>query len=269
MDNEALDAVMGQLSLASLGQFALIILLTALIIRLSARFIPLLAERVPSEYRLSVLSLVPVVRLLSLLAAVILSVPIFIPPTRENLIALLGASGIALGFALKDYVSSLFAGIVSLYERPYKPGDWVEFDGHYGEVKALGLRALTLVTPDDNEIQIPHMKLWTESVSNANSGQRELQCSVDFYIEPSAPLDEVESLLRWAALSSPLIKIRRGIRIVCAQEAQACRVRLRAYPLDGRDQHEFKSDLLKRGKAALASVGIELSQSLTIARGGD
>lgn len=269
MDNEALDAVLDQLSLASMGQFALIILITALIIRLSGRFIPLLAERVPSQYRLSTLSLVPVVRLLSLLAAVILSVPIFIPPTRENLIALLGASGIALGFALKDYVSSLFAGIVSLYERPYKPGDWVEFDGHYGEVKALGLRSLTLVTPDDNAIQIPHMKLWTESVSNANSGQRELQCSVDFYIDPTAPLDEVEDLLRWAALSSPLIKIRRGIRIVCAQEAQACRVRVRAYPLDGRDQYEFKSDLLKRGKAALASEGIQLSQNLKLLGGED
>ena len=41
------------------------------------------------------------------------------------MVTLLGAIGLAIGFALKDYVSSLIAGVVSAVELPYRPGDWV------------------------------------------------------------------------------------------------------------------------------------------------
>ena len=96
------------------------------------RFIPRFAEQLPGRYRLSVLATVPLLRLIILVGTISLIVPIVIEPTFENMVAFLGAAGLALGFALKDYASSLIAGIVVIYEAAYRPGDWVALEDGYG-----------------------------------------------------------------------------------------------------------------------------------------
>ena len=68
-------------------------------------------------------------------------VPVLVEPSFENMVAIFGALGLALGFAFKDYANSLIAGIVTLYEMPYRPGDWIEVNGQYGEVRSIGTRA--------------------------------------------------------------------------------------------------------------------------------
>ena len=116
--------------------------------------------------------------------AVAIVVQILVEPTFQNIVALLASLGLILAFALKDYGSSLVAGVVTILENTYQPGDWIEVDGAYGEVKAVGLRAVHLVTPDDTEVVIPHSRLWSTSIFNASSGNRSLLCVADFYIHP-------------------------------------------------------------------------------------
>ena len=100
------------------------------------------------------------------------------------MVTLLVSVGLALAFALKDYVSSLLAGLVTVIENTYQPGDWIEVDGAYGEVASINARAVRIVTPDDTEVIIPHARLWTSSIFNATSGQRSLLCVADFYLHP-------------------------------------------------------------------------------------
>jgi len=47
------------------------------------------------------------------------------------------------------------AGLVTVLENTYQPGDWIEVDGAYGEVKSMAGRAIHLVTADDTEVIIP------------------------------------------------------------------------------------------------------------------
>ena len=91
--------------------------------------VPRLAEAVPARFRTRVLTLVPALRLLLGTAAIVWAVPKVIAQTPQNLVAVVGALGIALGFAFKDYVASLVAGVIAVAERPYRQGDWVRIDG--------------------------------------------------------------------------------------------------------------------------------------------
>ncbi|MFP3457499.1 mechanosensitive ion channel, partial [Psychrobacter sp. SIMBA_152] len=100
------------------------------------------------------------IRIVVLVIALVLIIPRIIEPTLQNMVATLGAAGLAIGFALKDYVSSLIAGVVAIHEMPYRPGDWIEVDGSYGEVTHIGMRTVELVTNDDTVIWVPHLKLW-------------------------------------------------------------------------------------------------------------
>ena len=101
------------------------------------------AEKLPPRLRLTVLRVAPLTRLLIDIAAIAIVVPILVEPTFQNIVALVASIGLVLAFALKDYGSSLVAGLVTILENTYQPGDWIEVDGTYGEVKAIGLARYT------------------------------------------------------------------------------------------------------------------------------
>jgi small conductance mechanosensitive channel len=235
----------------------IIIAVAWLSIKLLERFLPWLAERLTGRLRLYILPSVPVLRLLILIVAVVEIVPLIIEPTFQNLVTFLGAAGIALGFALKDYASSLMAGIVALYERPYRVGDWVEIDGAYGEVIYVGLRMLRLVTPDDTVVTIPNLKLWQTNIFNDNDGRRELMCVADFYLEPQHDGSQVRQSLHDVALTSPYVNLERPILVIVAEKPWGTHYKIKAYPVDARDQFQFISDLTIRGKAALAELKVQ------------
>jgi len=154
-----------------------------------------IAEKAPQRLRLILLRFPPILRLVIDLVSLVIIVPILVEPTFQN-IAILGmAVFLGLAFALKDYASSLAAGLMTILENTYQPGDWIEVDGAYGEVKSIGLRAVHLVTADDTEIIIPHSRIWTASVANASSGNRSILCVTDFYLHPDHDAAKVRAAL--------------------------------------------------------------------------
>ncbi|WP_238985475.1 mechanosensitive ion channel domain-containing protein [Nitrosococcus halophilus] len=163
----------------------------------------------------------------------------------------------ALGFAFKDYVSSIVAGIVAIYERTYRPGDWVKIDEAYGEVRSVSLRALKILTPDDTVVTIPHAKLWDTNIYNDNSGARDLLCVADFYLDPRHDARLVREALYDVALTSAFIELDHPIVVIVVEKPWGTHYRLKAYPMDGRDQFLFTSDLTVRGKAALTTLGAQ------------
>ena len=237
-------------------QIALILLLAGLLISFLQRFLRWFAEKLSGRHRLYVLATIPVLRLLVIFTAVGLIVPKLIEPSFENLIALLGALGLALGFAFKDYVGSLIAGIVTLYEIPYRLGDWIAIEGTYGEVKSIGMRAVEIVTPDDTVVVIPHMKLWNNLIFNSNDGTPNLLCVADFYLHPGHDPAVVQSILKDVGMTSPFLQIQRPVSVNVQEKPWGTHYRLKAYPVDPRDQFRFITDLTVRGKAVLNEMNL-------------
>lgn len=219
--------------------------------------IPWLSERLPDRFRLWILPWEPILRVAVLLFVIVYIVPLFIHPTPQNLLAISGALAVAIGFAFKDYVSSLIAGVVALYERPYRNGDWVKIEDTYGEVRSLDLRTVQIVTPDDTVVAMPHSKMWTTAIYNSNSGQRDLMCIADFFLHPDHDGQVVQQKLNDVALASPYLHISKPVLVVAAEKPWGTHYRLKAYPLDGRDQFLFITDLTLRGKAMLRRLGIK------------
>ena len=118
---------------------ALIVAMTWGAIWLIRRTLPYLAQRGPTQLRLYLLGAVPIARVALLTFAILWIIPLIFNITFQNFLVIAGAASVAIGFAFKDYVSSLIAGIVAIVERPYRPGDWVTIDDNYGEVRNVGL----------------------------------------------------------------------------------------------------------------------------------
>ena len=184
---------------------AILVLAAGFALTLAIKWImPRIAERLPDRFRLWVLPWEPILRVALLLFVFAYVVPLFIYPTPQNLLAILGAFAVALGFAFKDYVSSLIAGVVTLYERPYRNGDWIKIEETYGEVRSLNLRTVQIVTPDDTMVAVPHSKMWTTAICNDSSGQRNLMCVADFYLHPDHDGQVIQQKLIRCRAGQPL-----------------------------------------------------------------
>ena len=80
------------------------------------------------------------------------------------LVAGLGLTGFALGFALKDTISNLLSGILILLYKPFEIGDHIKISGYEGVVVAIDLR-YTELSKDGTRILIPNSKLFTDPIT--------------------------------------------------------------------------------------------------------
>ena len=209
------------------------------------------------RWRIQILRWKPLARLMVVLAATSFIVSIVIVPSWENIAGLLVGGGLVLAFALKDYGSCLLAGLVTVFERVYQPGDWIEVKGAYGEVRSIGLRALRLVTLDDTEVIIPHSAIWQSPVFNATSGQHTVLCVTDFYLHPEHDGLLVRQRLTEVALTSPLRMPDGPVKVIAAEEPWGTHYRLIAYAKDSREQKLFTTDLTLRGKEVFRELKIK------------
>lgn len=223
------------------------------------------AEKVRPRLRLPILRVVPVARLSIGVGALVVIVPILVEPSFQNVVALLASISLAIAFVLKDYASSLAAGLVTVLENNYQPGDWIEMDGVYGEVKFIGVRAVHVVTANDNEVIIPHYQIWSKKISNATSGSHSLLCVADFYLHPDHDGAAVKQRLEEIGETSSRRNPETKVSVVAQEEAWATHYKLKAYVREGREQFDFITDLTLCGKEALRAMNVRFAQALPYA----
>ena len=103
------------------------------------------------------------------------------------LVAGLGLTGFALGFALKDVLSNFVAGVMLLAYRPFHIGDLIEMGEFAGRIESIRIRD-TLVRADDGRlIIIPNTKLITEVVVNHSDARRAAGATIHASAAPRKP----------------------------------------------------------------------------------
>lgn len=83
-----------------------------------------------------------------------------------GLVAGLGLSGLAIGFALKDIIENLLAGVLILIQRPFDLGEVIELEGITGRVTYIQIRSTTLRTFDNVEVVIPNSTVYGAVIKN-------------------------------------------------------------------------------------------------------
>ena len=181
--------------------------------------------------------------------------------TPEVLLAVGGTLAVAVGFALKDFVSSIVAGLIILVDRPFQVGDRVSFDGWYGEITHIGLRSVKLMTLDDTQVTIPNNKFLTDSVASANAGSVEMMVQMDFYIGLDQDLAGAKSVVTEALTSSRFFSTARPWAVTVSQILEdsyfALRLRAKAYVLDVRFEKAFETDVTERVVEAFGEAKIQ------------
>ncbi len=80
------------------------------------------------------------------------------------LVAGLGLTGFALGFALKDTISNLLSGVLILLYRPFVIGNCIKISGYEGIVVSIDLR-YTELDSEGNKVLVPNSKIFTDPIT--------------------------------------------------------------------------------------------------------
>ena len=105
-----------------------------------------------------------------------------------GLIALLGAAGVAVGFALKDTLANIAAGIIIIFLRPFQKDDFIECGSVIGTVREIGLFATELETADGVYIAAPNSCLWGVPMKNFSHNDKR-RMDVTVFISYSDSID--------------------------------------------------------------------------------
>lgn len=96
---------------------------------------------------------------------------IIIPTFKfSDLITGLGFTTFIIGFATKDILNNLFSGVLILWQRPFKIGDYLFIGSNQGKVEYIGMRATKLRKDDGEQILIPNGDMYSSAITIRGAG---------------------------------------------------------------------------------------------------
>ncbi|MEJ2109202.1 MAG: mechanosensitive ion channel [Acidobacteriota bacterium] len=83
-----------------------------------------------------------------------------------SFVAVIGAAGLAIGFALQGTLANFAAGVMLIIFKPFKAGDFIEGGGSSGTVEVVQIFNTILKTPDNKKVIIPNSKMTGDNITN-------------------------------------------------------------------------------------------------------
>jgi small-conductance mechanosensitive channel len=128
-----------------------------------------------------------------------------------------GALGVGLGFGLQQIASNFISGMILLFERSMKVGDYVELtNGKGGILREINMRSSTLQTGDGKDIMVPNEKFITSEFVNWTKSDRQRH-EVAFSVPYDSDIHKIPELITGATARHP--------RVLAKPSGPACEIR--------------------------------------------
>ncbi len=111
-----------------------------------------------------------------------------------SLATIAAAATLAIGFAMQDVIANFVAGIFIFTDRPFRIGDWIEWDGNEGVVEDISLRVTRVKTFDNELLTVPN-SLLTDGVIKNPVAEDRLRLQVLFGIGYDDDIEEATDII--------------------------------------------------------------------------
>ena len=177
----------------------------------------------------------------------------------KNLAILFGALSVGIGFGLQNIVNNFVSGIIILFERPIKEGDWVVINDQEGIVRHIRIRATELETFDNASILIPNADILSGKVINWTHANLKGRIDVAVSVSYDTDLEQAKNILLNIAAEDDRILSNPApyVWVTCFNDS-GIDMELRAVTNNVMSKGFIRSDLMFRVKKAFDEAHIEI-----------
>lgn len=114
-----------------------------------------------------------------------------------------GALSFGVGLGMQNIVSNFVSGIIIIFERPIKIGDWVVIGGQEGIVKSINMRSTRIESFNKSDIIIPNSTILSGTLINMTYSNRTGRLEIKLHVNFNSDIQNVENALKHVAESTP------------------------------------------------------------------
>jgi small-conductance mechanosensitive channel len=171
-----------------------------------------------------------------------------------------GALGVGIGFGLQGIVNNFVSGLILLFERPVKVGDYIQLGEQWAEIKNIGLRATVVETLDRSEIVVPNSDLVSNQVTNWTLSHRIARIVVPVGVEYGSDVPLVmETLMECATASSKVMRLPKPQVLFVNFGESSLDFELRVWISNIEDRFSVKSQLHQEIDQRFRQAGIVIA----------
>ena len=193
----------------------------------------------------------------ALLAFVVVATISKLGVETASFVAILGAAGFAVGFALQGSLANFASGVMLMIFRPFKAGDVVEAAGTSGKVVEVGIFATIFTTPDNKKVIVSNSAIMGGNITNY-SAMETRRIDLVFGISYGDDMRKAKAVVQRVCDADPRILKDPAVQVAVSDLADSS-VNLVCRPWVGTaDYWAVRFDLIEAVKAAFDAEGISI-----------
>lgn len=148
-----------------------------------------------SEKHMQKMTLFPLFRLAIIVVGFLIGISI-LGLGMDKLTVIIGALSVGIGLGLQNIINNFVSGIILVFEKPFKIGDYVELADKKGQVMEVGIRSSTLLTDQGARVIIPNGDLLSGRLVNWTFSDSDIRLNMQLIVDKSVELNEWKAWLR-------------------------------------------------------------------------
>ncbi len=177
-----------------------------------------------------------------------------------KLTIMISALGVGIGFGLQGIVNNFVSGLILLFERPIRVGDYIDVGGRWVEVRRIGIRATKVFTFDKTDMIIPNADLISNQVVNWTLSSRLARLVIEVGVVYGSDVDMVSEKLLACAAANDKISGSTPSRVLFRNfGSSSLEFELWVYVTDAVTMLTVRSELLKDIDRSFREAGIEIA----------
>jgi len=176
-----------------------------------------------------------------------------------------GVAGIAIGFAAKDTLSNLIAGVLLIIDRPFEIGDRIEVwsapkgSATWGDVIDIGLRATKIQTTDNLVIIIPNNEIMKRDIVNYTIISSNIRVRINIGVAYDTPINKAKTIILQVAKGAEWIAKEPPPKVVVRNFGESSvDLQLRVWIEDARKRMDTISYITDQVKEAFDQAGVKI-----------
>jgi len=171
-----------------------------------------------------------------------------------------GALGVGIGFGLQGIVTNLVSGLILLFERPIKVGDYIQLGEQWAEIKKIGLRATIIETFDRSEVIVPNNDLVSTQVTNWTLSNRFIRLIIPVGVAYGSDVSLVmQTLMECAEANSTVTRMPTPKVFFLAFGENSLNFEVRVWISDVENRRQVQSDLHQEIDRRFRELEIEIA----------